>query len=140
MSDYDSAMATITSLEAQLTNAYTDNENLKQNVLDVENKNKKLFATLEKALADRAREYKGKTEDILGVSPMRSPAKRDDSFSRMSRSPLIDKYTNRSPIAAPLQSQSSVSAMLDQRSSRQDTSQQSPKQSRYSSMSRGRLS
>lgn len=64
----------------------------------METKNKKLFAALEKALADRAREYKERTEDILGTSPGKSPMKGSyrDQRLRASRSPLIDKYANRS--------------------------------------------
>ena len=96
--DHESALQVNASLEGQLRGVQFDNEELRKTVDDVETKNKKLFAALEKALADRAREYKERTEDILGTSPGKSPMKGSyrDQRLRASRSPLIDKYANRS--------------------------------------------
>jgi hypothetical protein len=38
-----------------------ENFELKENIKEVESKNKKLFASLEKALVERAKDYKEKT-------------------------------------------------------------------------------
>ena len=66
---------------------------LQQTIFGMETKNAKLFAALEKALADKARDYKERTEDILGTSPR---AGERDCVPRMSRSPLIDRYVTKS--------------------------------------------
>lgn len=61
-------------LDLGLAESQNENALLKNNIEDVEDKNKKLFQTMEKTLADRAREYRDKTSDILdGASPHKSP-------------------------------------------------------------------
>ena len=59
----------------------------------MEAKNKKLFSALEKSLADKARDYKDKTVDILQSSPMKHG---HDAPHAMHKSPLIAKYAPRS--------------------------------------------
>jgi hypothetical protein len=48
-----------------------ENAGLRQNVLDVEQKNRELLARLETNLHERAREYKERAVDALSGSPLR---------------------------------------------------------------------
>jgi len=53
----------------KFTGVFDDNRTLKQNIEGLEVKNKQLLASLERNVADRAREYKEKTVDTLTFSP-----------------------------------------------------------------------
>lgn len=101
--DRSAAQHVCEDLRRQLDASLAENEILRQNVADVEAKNKKIFAALEKSLADKARDYKEHTVDILNASPMRHGL--DDRPHSMAKSPLIEKYAPRSSMGSRVSSQ-----------------------------------